>query len=262
MHFLESGMASFFGTSEQIYTNHNGRIWVSSFDASVSFETFIFCFNSPLLNCIQLKAALERGWIPNGNLNSERIRTACAREDNGEFKCILKRGQLEQKVKDAVTYILQKEGLDNSTSKQQIMSMSGSELEHAAGDLLQDYFENNRLTGVTCDFGGIGMLVEENRTITYEDPHSNQADEYATITGGPALWIMIVAGIGIAAVAGGLGFVVAMRNSTWFNQRVRSHPILLPLTKTTHPLIRSTLHLPSLNYEEVLNETIPLNDKD
>lgn len=205
-------------------------------------------------------AALERGWIPNGNLNDEKIRTACAREDTGDFKCILKRGQIDQTIKRAVYDILTQENLLNTSNSQQVLNLTGPELENVAGTLITQFFDQNRHNGATCDFGGIAMLVEQNRTITNKDPLAYQDDEYKVYTiiqNGPKLWMLIIGGIFIAVTAGLSGFVIAMRRNPTFNRRVRSIPLFLPITKSHNSLLRSSLNLPTLDdYEEVLNDSV------
>ena len=203
-------------------------------------------------------AALERGWIPNGNLNDIMITTACAREDTMDFKCILKRGQLESNIYGAVNYIIEQEHMENSTDLQAILNMTGPDLDNAAGSLITDYFEKNRHQGgATCDFGGIAMLVELNRTITNTDPLAYQYDEYIKyIQRGPALWVLVVGGFGIAISAGLIGFIIAMRRNPTFNRRVRSNPLFMSVTKSSGTLFRSTLNIPALGeeYMEILRD--------
>lgn len=203
-------------------------------------------------------AALDRGWIPNYNLNDDRVKYACAREDKGEFKCILKRGQLEKTIKTAVLFILEQEGQMNNTEATSILNLTGPNLDTAAGPLIESYFDQYRHTGITCDFGGIAMLVEQNRTITNEDPLAYQYDEYIRyVQRGPPLWVLIVAGIAIAIIAGLAGFVVAMRRNPTFNRRVRSNPLFMSMARSSGDLLRSSLNIPALGeeYEEIIKDS-------
>jgi glucan 1,3-beta-glucosidase len=109
--------------------------------------------------------ALERGWIPKGNLNEEKIQNACLSEDRFDYKCILRHDASMTSVKDAVEYIL----VENNETKADnfaILALDGEELMAEAEILISDYFESHTIVGATCDFGGIAMLVEVNRTIT------------------------------------------------------------------------------------------------
>lgn len=62
-----------------------------------------------------------------------------------------------------------------------MLKLTGSDLEAAAQGVITDFFAEYRHTGVTCDFGGIAMLVEQNRTITDDDSSGYDDDSYYTI---------------------------------------------------------------------------------
>jgi hypothetical protein len=201
-------------------------------------------------------AALDRGWIPRGDLNDDRIKNACMREDEGAFKCVLKRGQIDRPVRDAVKFCLNSEGLQDSPQGVEILNKTGQDFQDAAATVITDCFENHRMEGVTCDFGGIAMLIELNRTLTDDDSLKMDDDEYFTryiINEGPAKWMLAVGGIGVGLLGVVLGFVVAMRRSPSFNRRIRSTAFLQPLVRSQNSLIRSSLALPDLgrDYEEI-----------
>jgi len=197
-------------------------------------------------------AALDRGWIPKGNLNDARIKNACQREDLGEFRCVLKHGQIDRAVHDAVAYILKVENLTETVEGQEILNLTGSALHSAAQQVLSEYFEKYRIEGATCDFGGVAMLIEENRT--YTDDSLITDDEYFNyvVFRGPPVWTIAVGGVLVAVLAGILGFVLAMRVNPTFNRRVRSTALFRPLVQSKSNLIRSSLNLPMLeNYDEL-----------
>ena len=199
-------------------------------------------------------AALDRGWIPRGNLNDDRIKNACFREDEGLFQCVLKRGQIDKPVRDAVKFCLNAEGIEDTPEAQAILNKTGQDFQDAAQTVLSDYFEKFRMEGVTCDFGGIAMLIELNRTLTDDDSIGVDDDEYRYIINeGPGKWMLAGGGVVAGLLGGLLGFVFAMRRSPQFNRRVRSTAFLQPLMKSQNNLLRSTLALPQLgeDYEEI-----------
>lgn len=130
-------------------------------------------------------AALERGWIPRGDFRDDAIMNACHKEDNGVYKCSLKKGQLPKNIYGALAYIFGSQNLTNTPEAKQIMNLTGSELETVADGVIGDYFQEFRANGVTCDFGGIAQLLEENRTFSDDDSFGSYGlfddDEYYTI---------------------------------------------------------------------------------
>lgn len=199
--------------------------------------------------------ALERGWIPRGNLNTEQINNACRKEETGEFKCVLKHGQLDATVRGAVKYVLNAEGVDDADAGY-IDNLSGPDLSHEAEKVLSDFWKDHFTEGATCDFGGIMTLVEVNRTITDDD--SVDDDEYYTYTSyyGPSIWVMVLVVILVGLLGGLLGFIIAMRTNKRFNRRVRESRFFqsddAPHFLKTR-VVRNSLALPSLgeDYTEI-----------
>jgi hypothetical protein len=101
----------------------------------------------------------------------------------------------------------------------------------------------------TCDFGGIALLVEENRTITNDDYLGWDDDEYLPgtriIYKGPSVWqLSLIISLGI--VVGSLvGFVVGMRTNKRFNKYVRQSTFFRPISQTKNKFVRSSLALHS-----------------
>ena len=81
-------------------------------------------------------AALDRGWIPRGDFLGDEIMNACHNEDNGVYKCALKKGQLEKNIYGALAYIFNSQNLTNTQEAQQIMNLTGSELETVADGVI------------------------------------------------------------------------------------------------------------------------------
>lgn len=97
-------------------------------------------------------------------------------------------------------------------------------------------------------------LLEENTTLADDDSSGFSDDEYFTtkiINAGPPLWVLVAGAFLTAVVGAMLGFVIAMRTNKGFNRRVRSTTLFKPLAKSTNKLIRSSLALDDLGYEEI-----------
>jgi len=193
-------------------------------------------------------AALDRGWIPRGNLNDQQVRTACAREDVGAFRCILKHGQIDKAILGALGYIYGSQNLTDTPEAQKVLSLTGSALQTAASEEIEEYFQKFRVQGVTCDFGGIAMLIEENRTLTDDDSIGLDDDEYFVVYKGPPIWILVLVGVIVASLGAIAGFVVAMRYNPSFNRRVQSTALFKPLSRSS--LVRSSCKLDDY-YDEI-----------
>jgi glucan 1,3-beta-glucosidase len=102
-------------------------------------------------------AALDRGWIPKGDLNGPEVAEACAREDSGAYRCVVKKGVPYESIVNAVAYILNVENRSDTVEAQDILHKSGPDLYDAANTLIDSFFQEHRLAGVTCDFGGLAM---------------------------------------------------------------------------------------------------------
>ena len=130
--------------------------------------------------------ALERGWIPKGNLNDPMINEACHREDSGEYKCELKSGQLDSNIRGSLEYIYSVQNMTNNSDAQAILKLHGTDLSNAASPIISNFFDQNRRNGVTCDFGGIAVLIERNKTIS--DQEYNDDMFYTVVNEGPETW--------------------------------------------------------------------------
>ena len=196
--------------------------------------------------------ALERGWIPRGNLNDEKIRNACVIEDNFLFKCVLKGDVAEQSVKDALKYILHEKGNDATAADNSTLDLTGQDLLTQAGELVSEFFEDNKGLGVTCDFGGIAMLVEENRTITDDDFLGWDDDEYQVVVyRGPDV-LMITLIVLLALIVGSIsGFFLAMHLSKKFNKKVRESKMFRKISSSQNSLVRRSFALPDVNVGEL-----------
>lgn len=120
--------------------------------------------------------ALERGWIPKGNLNDDFIAQACEREDEGAFVCNSNRDAPEATVKNGMGYALGQEEKDKSY----LDAMSGDELYDEADEVFNEFWQAHRSEGATCDFGGAALLSEVNKTHT--EDYYNTDDFYNVVS--------------------------------------------------------------------------------
>jgi len=188
--------------------------------------------------------AVKKGWIPEGNFNDPKIQDACRNEDAMAYKCYLKRNVQEASVLKAVDYILSQKNDTATALEKSVMNMKGEKLDDAANDLISDYFEDNRVAGVTCDFGGIAMLVEENKTISDEDFIDWDVAYFGMVENNGLNWwqLSLVIIVGIIVGAGG-GFLVGMRTNKKFNKYIRQSTIGRRVSMSSNAMLINTLSL-------------------
>ena len=200
-------------------------------------------------------AALDRGWIPRGSFhNDPNIANACAREDDGDYLCVVKKGQIDKAIRDAVAYVLNFQNMTSDPESQKILNMTGIDLRNNANDVLGSYFRKYRSRGATCDFGGVAQLVEQDRKSSDDDTVFLTDDEYygVIVQRGPSTLTLALWGIAVLVVGTLAGFILAMRYSPRFNERVRKSKLFLPISSSKNSLVRSSLNLPSLeDYDEI-----------
>ena len=189
--------------------------------------------------------ALDRGWIPQGNFNNDpMILDACRSEDNNDYRCVLKNDVPDDRILGAVGWIL---GQKNGTAfEKSAMEMSGADLNEAANQIIGDFFSENKLSGVTCDFGGIAMLVEEDAGPSDDD----FVDWDVAYFGKPEpvlpWWeLTLIIAFGILFGTGG-GFIIGMRYNKGFNSYVSKTSLGKRMTLSSNNLLKSTLSLNNL----------------
>ena len=98
--------------------------------------------------------ATNRGWFPdNLDFLSSETDSACYKEDHGMYLCVAKRGIFESTIKAGMMYAA---GSDNAW----IAPLHGEELLKHADELFTGYWQQHRIEGATCDFGGAAELKE------------------------------------------------------------------------------------------------------
>jgi len=175
-------------------------------------------------------SALKRDWIPSGDLNDVVITNACHKEDNGLYKCIAKRDQLESNIRNGVDFVLKIQGNktdlvndnDEPLTKNNVANMTGKELYTLADKAYNEYWQKHRVDGITCDFGGTGVLVEVNSTIpSANDDDYFDDDEHREVDNEMKL-VEIVAFSTLSILIGSiLGFCAAMKSNKNFNKRMQ-----------------------------------------
>ena len=193
--------------------------------------------------------ALEKGWIPQGSFNDPKIQNACRSEDEMAYTCQVKRDMPDNSLLKAVKYILEQKNGTETDLEKSVVDMTGKELSDAANDMIMEFFDKNKLSGVTCDFGGVAMLLEENRTVTDDDFVDWDVAYFGTVTNvsGPTWWEL--AGIitfGIL-VGSALGFILGMRFNKGFNHYFQKTAIGRRITQSNNVGLKKTLSITALD---------------
>ena len=96
--------------------------------------------------------AAQNGWL---NLkDTDSIRNACVKEDNGEYICRAKRGVHTQDLYSGLNWICTQPGMDCSH-----MNSTFPDLLTRCDHFFTSYWQQNRAKGATCDFGGAASLA-------------------------------------------------------------------------------------------------------
>jgi hypothetical protein len=200
--------------------------------------------------------ALELGMIPKGSLNDESVIRACDREDSSEIRCKANRHAPEESVHKALGYIYYVEKKQDSSEANATSTMTGNALYNKADDVIDSFWQKYRHEGATCDFGGVGMLVEkskENMTGHDNDNYYGNDDEYFVPYRGPRIWVVVIIVAVTTFLVTSTGFVIAMRKNEAFNRAVRQTPAFKPITNSHSRSFRSLLNLPAEDYEEIMH---------
>mmetsp|Transcript_13631 Transcript_13631/g.38358 ORF Transcript_13631/g.38358 Transcript_13631/m.38358 type:complete len:450 (+) Transcript_13631:97-1446(+) len=193
--------------------------------------------------------ALEKGWIPQGSFNDPKIEDACRSEDEMAYSCQLKHDMPESSLIKAVEYILKVENGTETDFEKSVIYMNGKELNDAANDMISEFFDKNKLAGVTCDFGGIAMLVEENRTVTDDDFVDWDIGYFVNYveSSGPSWWqLTAIISIGIL-LGSALGFILGMRYNKGFNHYFQKTAIGKRITQSDNVGLKKTLSITALD---------------
>lgn len=202
--------------------------------------------------------ALDRGWIPNYNLDDSKIGTACDQEDSGDYKCIVQKGQLEQNIHGALAYVLQYENRTDTVEGKVMLNLTGTALMDVANQVIGQFFDQYRTMGVTCDFGGIGQLVALNRTLSDDDKVQMTDDEYygyIIVHQGMNVWVIALLVLVGTLVGSVVGLAVAMHLSKSINRRVRASVLFQPINKSKSRILRRSFALLDPSAYEDLDDT-------
>ena len=177
--------------------------------------------------------------------------SACHKEDNGEFRCVAKRGQLDESMRNGLRYCLNVE----QKNQTYLDSLHGKQLSDEGDKIFGEFWENHRAEGATCDFGGMATLVELNKTITDDDAVPDD-DEYSPvyIYTGPSMWTIFGTTAAALLVGGLVGFVVAMNVNKDFNKSIRQSLFSGTGSLSRNRLVRSSLALDKFADYDELND--------
>jgi len=129
-----------------------------------------------------------------------------------------KRNQLESSLRGTIKWCLQEEGKYDELGN--VDNLKGEDLYQEADKVFNSYWTAHRLEGATCDFGGLGILQEMNKT----DSDYMDDDFFYYREGTPDVTGMILklfwTLIGGLAAGGLLGFFIAMRLNKKFNAKI------------------------------------------
>jgi glucan 1,3-beta-glucosidase len=205
--------------------------------------------------------ALEKGWIPKGNLNDEMIQNACLAEDSFEYKCVLKHDVAADMVKSALDYILGDMNETATSKDYDVLGFEGTDLFDRASTIISDYFESHKGVGATCDFGGIAMLVEVNRTITDDDYLGWDDDEYGGVVyEGPDVLVIVLSAVLCIILGSIVGFFVSMHCNRKFNEKVRESKYFRRVSSSQNNLVRRSFALPNVENTDELARLIRQQD--
>jgi len=171
--------------------------------------------------------ALEKGWIPKGNLNDPNIVDACYKEDTGAYKCVARRGQLEINIQHSIKFTL---NADYPGEDQQFVDdIHGEELYNLADKYFNEYWSKHRLVGATCDFGGMGFLEEYNKTFASDGFYDDDFYIPPSVDIGTKIIGFTLLGI---IIGGMIGFCIAMRCNKRFHMKVRQSRVMRPYSNS------------------------------
>jgi glucan 1,3-beta-glucosidase len=104
--------------------------------------------------------AVEQGWIPSDirQLNPD-LASSCLKEDQGFYFCYAKRNIFEETIKAGLYWIENTQGVSNNNLTW-IESLHGDNLITKADSIFNNYWHQNYIHGVSCDFGGAAELIE------------------------------------------------------------------------------------------------------
>ena len=130
--------------------------------------------------------------------------------------------------------------------------------------MVEEYFRKYKGEGATCDFGGIAMLLEINRTITDDDEFVVDDDEYR-----PSMIVYkgakptTIVWFALLCVILGLfvGFCISMHLNKKFNKKVRESKYFRRVNSSTNSLVRKSFALPDVEDEDELERLVAAYDQ-
>lgn len=104
--------------------------------------------------------ASKRGWIPQDIRQlSPSLASSCLKEDHGSYLCLAKRNIFDETIKDGLYWVESTNGVP-PTNLSWIDHLYGHSLTNKADIIFNNFWHQNYLHGVSCDFGGAAELIE------------------------------------------------------------------------------------------------------
>mmetsp|Transcript_657 Transcript_657/g.1335 ORF Transcript_657/g.1335 Transcript_657/m.1335 type:complete len:552 (+) Transcript_657:128-1783(+) len=190
--------------------------------------------------------ALERGWIPQGNFHDLKIQDACRSEDEMAYKCILKRDMPDSSLLKAVKYVLRVKNETATADERSVVELKGNQLFDATNEMISEFFDENKVDGVTCDFGGVAMLVEEENFVVDDDFVDWDVAYFGKQDDGPSWWqLTFIISIGIV-LGSVIGFILGMHFNKGFNKYFQKTQIGRRVTQSGNQMLKKTLSITDL----------------
>lgn len=117
--------------------------------------------------------AVEEGWIPQDiEQVNPNLASSCLKEDQGAYLCLCKRNIFEETIKEGLYWIEMTQG-ESQTNLSWIERLNGHHLTNRADDIFNNFWHQNYIYGISCDFGGAAELIEipkQNNTVNQTYP--------------------------------------------------------------------------------------------